>query len=673
MEELEKLYIQDAEKLNLKREALLMNRIKKTVKQLVKAPAEDHEGILASLRMPNTKEWNKVNRRLLQSSVKMGILRGFQELGDLKDLYVPNFDSDEEYEVIDGMVYRIKNGRKYKTDVAVLLPEKALEWLEMHSISLSNITDDTTLRLVRHAIQRNLEGESYKTTMERLADALPEGFTNNRLETIARTESSRFYNAGRIAQYTEPDMEGFVTHLQYDAIDDDRNTDLCEGLNQKIVPITDKATIARLTPPNHFMCRSTWLPVTMYEDVSQFDMIDSATKPQKGFDSPLDVAPILPDKTKGEKLVQPKAKVTAKNITPELARTLGDDEFRDVIADVSDRKLKHKLVMERAEDMLRRETSLEYETVGDLWDMNRKLFKADRVSSGARTVFYEFAGNSYEIPITGYISSSVADNINLVLHNLANADATESMWNALKDHLSANTMANQETWLILAPLGKQIQDGTFQKNLMTSKIIKWNGLQKLNEKPSKNAYDIDFDKAVVINQLQERMDEAQNWYRDYMWDDYKPDKRMVLNYEPRKKRESANPKSSTLNLGDKTTTATIVHEIGHIVHTRNKNINDAVDFWWLERTKGEKMSKYNKENTKRDKFYSPYIGRVYGDEKSDIWNEFRDESKSNYGFEAFTMGVQEMYENPQRFFERDKDHFIFTYSLMRGLFGKRKG
>lgn len=73
-------------------------------------------------------------------------------------------------------------------------------------------------------------------------------------ETVFRTNSIAAWNGGRFQQYRE--VADSIQDLQYIAILDRRTSDVCRSYNGITRPATDPIW-ERITPPNHFNCRST--------------------------------------------------------------------------------------------------------------------------------------------------------------------------------------------------------------------------------------------------------------------------------------------------------------------------------------------------------------------------------------------------------------------------------
>ena len=65
-----------------------------------------------------------------------------------------------------------------------------------------------------------------------------------------------------VLEYIRPDMMPFLDGFRYSAILDSRTTEVCRFLDGKIFKPTDPE-LASLTPPNHFNCRSSIVPLVV--------------------------------------------------------------------------------------------------------------------------------------------------------------------------------------------------------------------------------------------------------------------------------------------------------------------------------------------------------------------------------------------------------------------------
>ncbi len=76
-----------------------------------------------------------------------------------------------------------------------------------------------------------------------------------RLETIYRTNIQGSYNSGRFQQQRDPDVVAARPYWMYDAILDDRTSEICEALDGTIREATDPWWDTRYSP-NHWNCRA---------------------------------------------------------------------------------------------------------------------------------------------------------------------------------------------------------------------------------------------------------------------------------------------------------------------------------------------------------------------------------------------------------------------------------
>jgi len=90
------------------------------------------------------------------------------------------------------------------------------------------------------------------------------------VKAIARTESTRAFNLGILTEGLRSDL---VVAYRFDAVMDDRTTDICKSRNGKVIPIEDEELIVHNTPPLHVNCRSVLVPVFEFENVDKMDYL----------------------------------------------------------------------------------------------------------------------------------------------------------------------------------------------------------------------------------------------------------------------------------------------------------------------------------------------------------------------------------------------------------------
>lgn len=107
-------------------------------------------------------------------------------------------------------------------------------------------------------------GYTQRELQQKLGQAL--GIWDKRkLENIARTETTKMFNFGRVEAFRENSKNnGIVKAVMFSAILDSRTSDICEARHGLILDINDPR-IDQNTPPLHVKCRSLLIPVDKYD------------------------------------------------------------------------------------------------------------------------------------------------------------------------------------------------------------------------------------------------------------------------------------------------------------------------------------------------------------------------------------------------------------------------
>lgn len=153
-----------------------------------------------------------------------------------------------------------------------LLPKNAIDWAN-NRVALQGQWQRSLDGAVTAILVNALEtGANLQDTMRALERIFPT-FSKSRLENIARTESVAAYNQGRLAAFR---ANPYVSAVQFSAILDNRTTDICRDRDGLIMALTDPRLLGN-TPPLHFQCRSTLVPITRYQWLALQDE-DKATE-----------------------------------------------------------------------------------------------------------------------------------------------------------------------------------------------------------------------------------------------------------------------------------------------------------------------------------------------------------------------------------------------------------
>lgn len=256
MEAIESAFLKDAQRLNEKRLPQLMKRVEKAI--------SEGEDAVQTMQMPSQKEYRKLIRNLIIASSVSGFKRADTEMDQLTRRY-------NQYSELERLPL-------YNDD----LPPELQTFLENYALQITVITEETVLNRIKEILlQGLLAGTEPAHLVTSVQSAAGAALSVAHATTIVRTEMSKMYNAGRLVRYTAPENEGFVVALQYDAIIDTRTTHICQHLDGRVIAIDRMDLIMEYSPPNHFQCRSVWLPVTKFE--TWRDDWSTAVEPERGF------------------------------------------------------------------------------------------------------------------------------------------------------------------------------------------------------------------------------------------------------------------------------------------------------------------------------------------------------------------------------------------------------
>lgn len=654
MDLLESAFLSKTQKLNKKRQEQLNKRVERLLPEIEsayeKGDKEELEGIFKSIQIPSSKEWKKNIHSLVLNSAQAGVLRAHVELMRLKELY-----TFSEY---DWKVNVVREGSDYE----VVFPKEAQDWIRDYGYEIGVITEDTVRERIRMAVEKGLvEGMRGRDLNQLILDVTQTWLGMGHAETIARTETAKMYNAGRIARWSDPELNGFVEALQYDAIVDTRTTDFCRNIDGKIISMDNAQAIAEYTPPNHFRCRATWIPVTEFEAWKDDFPLDE--KPPKGFQFEAPLPHLLKGKTeplvqiKPEKLIDP-----SKIVDTDLIRNLPDEDFIVAIGNVTDLKVKLGMVKERAEQMLVKDEVLDITTPTfsfDWYGFNRDTLEGTFEAFDKKYKFHmtpAIEDDIYELTASlRYLSAQeFRDTLDAYTKKNASSLAHLDVVRVFREAFESNIKENAKLKKGFVKAGKKSAD---EKKLM-----------KIKTPPQTKNY-------KTATGLQEALGKGQEWIDEFVVGKLAPKSGVVLKFENDLRRAYAKGGGGTIHFGRyETDPAVIVHEFAHILHWQHKELVDMTNEWFMQRTNNltlTKSSLYGEENIP-DSFFHSYIGRLYGWEGDKRYvDHFKAQGMTSgelYGQEVVSMGFQAMYEDPAKFYNDDKDHFLYIYGLMKGLF-----
>jgi SPP1 gp7 family putative phage head morphogenesis protein len=163
-------------------------------------------------------------------------------------------------------------------------PKKAMEYLASTArFWVKSTGDELTRNVQQHLLSALKFGWHHRETITRLQDLMapftgdptqlgdPAQASAARVETIVRTNTTNALNHGRLieARRIGPDL---VPAMQFSAVLDKRTTEVCRGLDGKIIPV-GSPDLDRMQPPLHHNCRSILVPVTLDIEIDQASRI----------------------------------------------------------------------------------------------------------------------------------------------------------------------------------------------------------------------------------------------------------------------------------------------------------------------------------------------------------------------------------------------------------------
>lgn len=227
-------------------------------------PTEGEQPSPQSLEKSFKKQLQELERKLknlIESEAGPGVLGQVKGLNDivsrLKDLV-----SFEALRELTGKVIKASyldgwDGVEKELDRNFVPDKEAIDYITKYTFDNIKGVEDELEEDLRQTLQRGfMDGEGVDRLKKRVGEAID--VHSNRAEMIARTETNRASNFGRLHGYQKA---GVSAKKVYNAHLDDRTSPLCKRLNGQEVDLNDtfkdpKGEWEGKAPPAHPMCRS---------------------------------------------------------------------------------------------------------------------------------------------------------------------------------------------------------------------------------------------------------------------------------------------------------------------------------------------------------------------------------------------------------------------------------
>lgn len=210
----------------------------------------------------------KAPKDTVMAGMILDIDKGFVK--EVSDYYVQKLETAE-----------IKRSRTKQFEGFNMANSDILKVLKERAFTSSGVLNSALLEMGRNAL---ISGIQSGLTIEQMMDDLELSFSDyseNRLRTIVRTNIAAAANMGAVEVMRN--TAGFVNGVMYQAILDERTTPFCEDHNGETLPVNDPRVDA-MTPPNHYQCRSYWVPVTILDsEIDTNTWNDDGPAPSRGF------------------------------------------------------------------------------------------------------------------------------------------------------------------------------------------------------------------------------------------------------------------------------------------------------------------------------------------------------------------------------------------------------
>ena len=209
----------------------------------------------------NTK---KTIEKIIKEEQGKNVLTQVKDMSQVMDKLKTFFSLDG----VKAMLYTIMNNNyldgleqaEKKLDKNIMPDQNAIDYISKYTFdNVKNMTDDVAENL-RGVFQRGfMDGKSPEQMKKDITKVFDVG--KNRVEMIARTESNRAANWGRLQGYKDGGVKGTKVYV---AKIDRRTSPLCKRLNGQEVALDEEfkdpnGEWSGQSPPAHVNCRSTWI------------------------------------------------------------------------------------------------------------------------------------------------------------------------------------------------------------------------------------------------------------------------------------------------------------------------------------------------------------------------------------------------------------------------------
>ena len=197
---------------------------------------------------------------VLEDQTKDDALLQIKGIDDIPEIIKKIFEIFSFKKIVDEVIgFKFNSGwetSEKQIDKNVPMNNKALEFLQDHTFdNIKDMTEEVANDLKAELSRGIINGEGITKLKARVTKVFDVG--QNRAEMIARTETNRAENQGKLLAMKESGVE---MQKKWISAEDERTSNLCKHLDGQIKELDDDFHYADWTgqaPPAHVMCRST--------------------------------------------------------------------------------------------------------------------------------------------------------------------------------------------------------------------------------------------------------------------------------------------------------------------------------------------------------------------------------------------------------------------------------
>lgn len=178
-------------------------------------------------------------------------------------------------EAFGALTDRLGKNAFYVAGLEKLNIEKDVKLLLMDALKNGMSQKEFEFKLSEKAIK-------YATPVYGREGTVGEKMLDYHAETVFRNNMMSSYNEGRREMYADPDVKEFFPAFIYSAIMDGRETDICAELDGNVY-MADDPVVQTYWPPNHNLCRSTFVSINKYDFTRDMLSEKPRRSPAEGF------------------------------------------------------------------------------------------------------------------------------------------------------------------------------------------------------------------------------------------------------------------------------------------------------------------------------------------------------------------------------------------------------